>query len=45
MAFTFEAVDLLAEAVRKNQAIHRIDLSCNDLHDDFGDLVAKFVQS
>lgn len=34
---------MLAEAVRLNISIEKIDLSCNDLSDDYGSIIAKFV--
>ncbi len=45
MEFTYEGLDALAEAVRSNDLIETIDLSANDLKDEFGSLVAKFIQS
>ena len=43
--FTFKGLDMLAEAVRLNISLEKIDLSCNDLRDDYGSIIAKFVQS
>ena len=45
MPLTFKGLDLLAEAVRLSSTIERIDLSMNDIGDDFGSIIAKFVQS
>jgi len=45
MTLSYEGLDLLAEAVKINMTIQKIDLSCNDMDDSFGSIVAKFVQS
>ena len=38
-------LEFLIEAINKSQSIESIDLSCNELSDKYGSLVAGFVQS
>jgi hypothetical protein len=45
MVLSYEGLDKLAEAVRINTVIERIDLSCNDMDDSYGSIVAKFISS
>ena len=42
---SLKSLDELAEAVRQNKTIQRIDLSMNDFADEYGCIIAKFVQS
>ncbi len=45
MQLPLKAMDALAEAVRSSQTIERIDLSMNDFGEEYGTIIAKFVQS
>ena len=38
-------LEILVDAVSRNQSIESIDLSCNDLSDRYGNIVSQFVQS
>ena len=38
-------LEFLIDAINKSQSIESIDLSCNELSDKYGSLVAGFVQS
>ena len=40
-----EQLEILIEAINKCQTIESIDLSCNELTDRYGSLIAMFVQS
>ena len=45
MKFTMAGLDQVAEAIQFNVTLERIDLSCNDLGDEYGTIIAKFVAS
>ena len=45
MHVPLQAMDALAEAVRSSSSIERIDLSMNDFGEEYGTIIAKFVQS
>jgi hypothetical protein len=45
MNFSFSGLDKLAEAVRVNFSIEKLDFSCNDMGDEYGSIIAKFIAS
>ena len=45
MSFSYAAMDYLAESCKKCSTLTKIDLSCNDLDDSYGSLIANFVQT
>ena len=40
-----QQLEILIDAIQQNYSIESIDLSCNNLSDTYGSLVAKFIQS
>ena len=45
MKMKLSGLDLVAEAIRVNITIEKIDLSCNDMSDEYGSVIAKFIAS
>ena len=45
MPLSYQGLDQLADAIKINSTIKKIDLSCNDMSDSFGSIIAKFIQS
>jgi hypothetical protein len=43
MTIDFEGLDYIAEASKLNGSLEKLDLSCNDMSDDYGPIIAKFV--
>ena len=43
MKLSYKGLDLLSEAIRLSTTLERIDFSMNDMDDDYGSIVAKFV--
>eukprot|EP00347_Sterkiella_histriomuscorum_P005552 403356175 len=45
MQLPYHGLDRLADAVMQNRSLEKLDLSMNDMSDEYGTIIAKFVQS